>query len=108
MRRDVVATGDPAGEARQRLLNVPPPDRAGLLSAPGVLFGGAHVATGLVVEGLDAAAAPLHLVGEVTHPDVAGLRVDGALVVRLDLESIVSPILAGTSMDELKIGRAHV
>jgi len=95
MNRAVVARGDVAAELRQRLLPLSPGDQNALLRSPGLVLGGRHRPDELRVGGLDDPQAPLRLDTSVTTPDLVGLRADGALVVRLELDALVAPVLSG-------------
>jgi tetratricopeptide (TPR) repeat protein/transglutaminase-like putative cysteine protease len=95
MVRTVTARGGVAAEVRQRLLPLPPSDRPALLRSPGLLLGGRHRPGEVRVSGLDDPEGPLTLEATVETPDLVGLRTDGALVVRLDLDALVAPILSG-------------
>ncbi len=95
MSRAVIARGDVAAEVRQRLLPLAPADRNALLRSPGLVLGGRHRPGEVRVGGLDDPQAPLVLEATVTTPDLVGLRTDGALVVRLDLDALVAPVLSG-------------
>lgn len=95
MHRSVVARGDVAAEVRQRLLPLSASDRRALLRSPGLLLGGRHRPGEVQIGGLDEVDGPLTLDATVTTPDLVGLRTDGALVVRLDLDALVAPVLSG-------------
>ncbi len=71
--------GDPAGEARARLLEVAPEAQQALLGAPGVLLGRDRVPDTLSVAGLDDPTAPLVLRAETSEPTLVRVRLDGRM-----------------------------
>ena len=97
----VVTTGDVAAEVRQRLLGLPDAERTTMLRAPGLFLGGAHRPDVVAWSGLADAAGPLSLSGELSSRDLVGLRTDGALTVRLELDALVAPVLSGASAAQL-------
>jgi tetratricopeptide (TPR) repeat protein len=99
--RAVTAWGDVAAEVRQRLSALNDVERRALLRSPGLFLGGAHRPDEITWDGLGDPAGPLSLTGTLTTRDLVGLRTDGALVVRLDLDSLVAPVLAGANGGQL-------
>lgn len=93
--RTLVLRGDVAGEVRQRLLALDAAARERLLRAPGIALGAAYRPDRVTISGLDDNDGPLTLEARLAHRDLVGLRSDGSLVVRLDLESLVGPALSG-------------
>ncbi len=101
LKRAVTAWGDVAAEVRGRLVTLSDPERRALLRSPGLFLGGAHRPDEITWSGLNDTAGPLVLTGTLATRDLVGLRTDGALVVRMDLDSLVAPVLAGSNGGQL-------
>jgi len=106
--RSVVLRGDPAGEARQRLMHMPAADRDALLRAPGVSLGARYVPTEVELEGLEVVTAPLSVRAHGADRDLAGLGADGTIALRLTLARWLAPPLSGPFEDSRPPGARHV
>ncbi|MEZ4475129.1 MAG: DUF3857 domain-containing protein [bacterium] len=78
-------TGDPAGNARQRLLPLDVEGRDALLASPGYLLPDGRIPSTVGADGLDDPTAPLELRAAQGSTDLVALRVDGGLVVPHEL-----------------------
>lgn len=101
---EVAFSGDLAGSARQKLIRLPPASRDALLRAPGQLAGAGLSLPAVSLGGLQAPGEPLVLKGELRHRDLAGVRLDGALVLPLDLSFLTDGPLAAFAADALPEG----
>ena len=88
--RSLTATGDVAAEARLVLASVDRSSSLDLLSSPGLILGGALVPDQLTLDGALDVEAPLGLKATINHPDLVGVRSDGALVVAVDVDSLMA------------------
>lgn len=74
-------TGDLAGQARQKLLPLTPEARQALLAGPGGILPGNRPPDLVTAEGVDDPLAPLVLTANLDHPDLAGVRLDGTVML---------------------------
>lgn len=92
LRARITLGGDPAGEARRRLLELDAAGVNAMLRAPGYILGSSHAPDSVEVAGLGDPRAPLEVEAHTAVNDLVGVRLDGALVVPLTITSLASGI----------------
>lgn len=99
-------SGDLAGGARRRLLEVDAASLDTLLASPGYLVGRGRSARSARVDGLHEPARALGLRAEVTDPDLVGLNGDGTLLLPTDMAFFTEGPLPALG-DGIQVGAAR-
>ena len=89
-------SGDFAGQARRRLMEVEPGARTAILSTPGQLLGHGHVPEQVAITGVDSPEEAVRMDAAITHQDLVGVRLDGALVLEPDSDLLTNGMVVPT------------
>jgi tetratricopeptide (TPR) repeat protein len=103
----ITLTGDLAGVVRRTLKPLDATSQQALLTAPGYVLGDGPAPPAVTLRALDDATQPLVLQSQLAHPDLAGVRLDGGLVVSLGLGFLGDgPVPALTSGAQVRAPRS--